>query len=105
MFRRPKLPSPFQGRVCKDIMKRRAVGCVISPGTIPWLMVMLWESQLSVFWLQLVWGPCDDGQHVVNFFLLVGVLVFAKHPKIWLRILFIALEGELKVLDFVLWPN
>ena len=41
-------------------------------------------------WLQ-------SGHHVVNFFYLAGVSV--SH-RIWLRILSVALEEELKVLNF-----
>ena len=35
--------------------------------------MMFWESQLSTFWFQLVWGLCAGGQHAVNFLHLVGV--------------------------------
>ena len=39
------------------------------------------EFQLSVFRLQTVWGPSACGQHAVNFFHLVGVLMSAKQLK------------------------
>ena len=49
-------------------------------------------------WLQ-------SGHHVVNFFQLVGVSVSTTAHRIQLRILSIALEEELKVLDFASWLN
>ena len=44
-------------------------------------------------WLQ-------SGHHVVNFFHSVGFSVSTEQLKVWLRVLSIALEEELKVLDF-----
>ena len=45
-------------------------------------------------WLQ-------SGHHVVNFFFLMGVSVSLKTPHIiWLRILSMALEKELKIIDY-----
>ena len=45
-------------------------------------------------WLQ-------SGHHVVNFFHLVGALISVKQLKGYGSILSVALEEELKVLDFV----
>ena len=39
--------------------------------------------------------------HVVNFFHVVGVSVSTRQVKGWLRILSVALEGDLKALDLV----
>jgi len=45
-------------------------------------------------WLQ-------PGHHIVNFFCLKGVSVSLQTPHvIWLRIISIALEKELKILDY-----
>ena len=38
-------------------------------------------------------------------FILWGFLYLQNDSRIWFRILFIALEEELKVIDFVLWLN
>lgn len=46
---------------------------------------------------------CAGDQRAINFFHLVDVLVSVSNTRIWLRILSIALEEELNVLDFVLW--
>lgn len=46
---------------------------------------------------------CAGDQCAINFFHLVDVLVSVSNTRIWLRILSIALEEELNVLDFVLW--
>ena len=43
---------------------------------------MYQESQSSAFWFQLFWDLQTWGQHVVNFFHLVGVLMCAKHLKV-----------------------
>ena len=43
--------------------------------------VVFWESQSSIFFFQLVWGPCACGQHSVNLFHLVGVLVSVRQLK------------------------
>ena len=43
---------------------------------------MFLESQSSTFWFQLVWGLRACGQHTVNFFHLVGVLVSAQRLKV-----------------------
>ena len=67
--------------------------------------MVFWESQLSIFWFEPVWGLCASGQHAVNFFHLARGLVSAKQLKDMTRILSIALEEELKVPDFVLWLN
>ena len=45
-----------------------------------WLVRWL-ESASSTFWFQLVWVLCACGQHIVNFFHLVGVLVSARQLK------------------------
>ena len=47
--------------------------------------------------------PPGESQHVVHFLLLVGVWVSANNSRAWLRILSLALEEGLKVLDFALW--
>ena len=43
--------------------------------------MIFWESPSSTFWLHLVWGLHTGGQHAINFFHLVGVLVSAKQLK------------------------
>ena len=51
---------------------------------IGWLCsnrVTFWESQLLVFWFQLIWSLCAGGQHTANFFHLVGGLVSANQLK------------------------
>ena len=62
---------------------------------------MFWESQSSTFWFQPVWGLRAGGQHAVNFLHLRGFSVCKTAQRIKLRTLSIALEEELKVLDFV----
>ena len=42
---------------------------------------MFQESQSSTFWFQPVWGLHAGGEHAVNFFHMVGVLVSAKQLK------------------------
>ena len=39
------------------------------------------RSALSIFTLQLVWGLHASGQHAVDFFHLVGVLISEKQLK------------------------
>ena len=50
-------------------------------------------------WQLILW--VQPGHHVVNFFHLVGFRYPQTTHRLWLRILFIALEKELKVLDYV----
>ena len=61
-----------------------------------------WESALSAFWFQLVWGLRASGQHAVTFLPPAGGFSLCKTaPRTWLRTVSTALEEELKVLDFV----
>ena len=59
------------------------------------------ESLLPVLWFKQVSSLCVSGQHE----LLSSCGAFCNHSRIWFRILFVALEEELKVIDFVLWLN
>ena len=43
--------------------------------------MMILESLSLNFWFQPIWGLRADGQHAVNFFHLVELLVFAKPLK------------------------
>ena len=63
-------------RVCDKLLHNSLIGC--------WWgnRVMFLESQSSTFWFQLVWGLRACGQHTVNFFHLVGVLVSAQRLKV-----------------------
>ena len=107
-----KDPTPhwLSGKVLKDRVRERVAGCVhyqlVHNSLIGWWWGN-WKSTISTFWFQSVWGLHVCGQHAFNFFHLVGVSVSAKQlgilsQNIWLKILFTALEEELKVLDFVL---
>ena len=85
MLKRPKGPDSFRGRV-KGKVRERVTGCTISSWTSFWLVgdedrVMFQESQSSTFWFQPVWGLRAGGQHAVNLFYLVRVLVSAKQLK------------------------
>ena len=83
MFKRPELPEGFQGKVYKD--KVREGICRVCDQLIEILLVGWqwgnWESAPSNFWLQPVWGLQACGQRKVNFFQLVGVLVYANSSK------------------------
>ena len=63
------------------------------------------DSQPSTFCFQRVLGLRAGGRRAVNFFHRLRVSVSAKQLKVRLRILSTALEEELEVLGFVLWPN
>ena len=60
------------------------------------------DVQFSEFWQLMPW--VQSGHYIVNFFHLVGVSVSIKTAcRIWLRILSIAFEEEIKVLDLAYW--
>ena len=79
ILKRPKFPKGFQGRVFKDRVKKRASGYVISSWTFFWLVGD--ESASSTFWFQTVWVLYACGQHIVNFFHIMGVSIFVKQLK------------------------
>ena len=56
---------------------------------------------LFTFLLPVLWGLCPGGQHMVTFSHLEGFSIYKIAQEAWFRILAIALEGELKVLEFV----
>ena len=59
---------------------------------------------MPTFWFQLVWDLCACGKHAVKFFYLVWFsvdkTVDKTAQKMWLRVLSVALEEKLKVLDY-----
>ena len=60
------------------------------------------DVQFSEFWQLMPW--VQSGHYIVNVFHLVGVSVSIKTAcRIWLRILSIAFEEEIKVLDLAYW--
>ena len=80
MHKRPELPEGFQGQVYKGKISRGGGGCRIYDQFMDILSIGWrwgnWESAASTF--QLVCGLCACGQHIVNFFHLVGVSVSEK---------------------------
>ena len=107
VLKRCGLAKVFQGKVYKDRM--REGGCEVCDQFVDILLIGWWwgnwESTSSAFGFQRIWGLRACGQHIVNFFHLVGVSVSATAPRTWLRMSPIVLEGELMVLNFVEWLN
>ena len=87
MLKRPEFPGGFQGRVFKGNIRGE---CCRVPDQLADILLIGWlwgnrvvflELTSSTFWSQPIWGLCACGQHAINFFHLVGVLVSAKLPK------------------------
>ena len=81
MLKRPKLPDGFQGKVFNARVRERVEGCVISS----WTFLLLVGSVVTGSQhcqpsgsIQPVCGLRACGQHIVNFFHLLGVLGSAK---------------------------
>ena len=99
MLRRPDFSSGFRGKVFKDRMREGVQGAGSAHGcSSDWLWGGNQELASSTFCFQLAWGLWACGWHAVNSFHLVGV---SAAQWIWLRTKIIALEEQLKVLDFV----
>ena len=63
------------------------------------------ESQLSVLWLQQVWGLHAGGQHAVSFLHLVRVLVSAKQLKNIAQGMIYSSKRGTNGLNFISWLN
>ena len=70
MLKITKFPYGFQGRAFRGNMRNE--GCKVVIGWWWGSRVMFGECQLSLSWLQRVWGLTAGDQHKVNFFHLVG---------------------------------
>ena len=82
LCKRRELHDGFQGevfsgrvrencQVCHQLVEKVLIGCWWDH----------WETTISTFRFQGVWGLCALRQHEVNFFHLVGVSAFAKQLK------------------------
>lgn len=102
-----KDPNSLMERVFKG--KVRISGCLISLWTSFWLTggeETGWYLRVNIiiFQVQPVWVLCAGGQQLTS-------STYCKFQcrqdgsRIWLGILSVALEEELKALDFVLWLN
>ena len=102
-FKRPKLPEGFQEKVFKDRVREAGCGYVISLWTLFWLV------DNDVIRSQHHQPSGSDWSRVcvlVNIIQLTspnsgGFSICKTAQRTWLRILSIALEEELKVLNFV----
>ena len=82
-------PFPSPGLIALSTVNLQSQGWFVPVSLRPFLRI----AAASMSWLQ-------SGHHVINFFHLMGVSVSLTAHRIWLRVLSIAPEEELKVLDF-----
>ena len=103
VLKRPKLLNGFQGKAFKDRVRERVAGCVISS----WTFFALVACEVIGSQHHQPSGSSWSGVYMLagNIQLTSstsgGFSICKTAQKIWLRILSIALEAELKVLDFV----
>ena len=103
-FKRPEFSQDVQGKVFKDRVRDGGCGSVISSWTFFWLVVSeLTGSEHSPLvpphlGSMRLWTACSLLPPPAR-----GFSVCKTAHRIWLRILSIALEKELKVLDFLQW--
>ena len=86
LLKRPEPPNGFRRRDFKGKVRERVAWCpklmyVLLIGGWWGNGVMFQELTLSTLWFQPVWSLHAYGQHAVNFFHLVGVLIPAKQLK------------------------
>ena len=105
MLKKLKLSDGLQGSILKGKVRERSCGgCdqLVYNSLIGWWWGNRVVSQGLTLWilrLQLDWGLCAHGYHVVNFFHLVGALVSVKQLRNVYQILSsIYFREELKIL-------
>ena len=102
VLKKSELPDGFQGKIFKEEWGREVVGCMISLWTFSGLAggETHGNSHHQPSSSDPSGGPCACGQHTIP--LPGGGLSICKTAqRTWLRIWFIALEEEPKVLEFV----
>ena len=103
-------PMAFREGLLKVSWGRGSQGTWSTRGhSSDWLMVENLGGISGVniinIWFQLVWGQHSGVSLKLTSSTWWGFYYLKNNPKIWLRILSLALEKELKALDFVLWLN
>ena len=102
----PFSPKFSQGRVFDGRVRGESMSCLtacVHPSGLVCGEVTGWleESVSSNIRFQLVWGVHRFSQYAVNSSTWWAFQYLQKNSRVWLRMLSMALEEELKVLDFV----